>query len=160
MSSSDSNWPNLLKRLAADYPQFRLQPGERDYWSPERQTVFYAKNGRGKRRAWSLLHELAHALLSHREYQSDFELLKLEAQAWHQAQQLGLAYGVRISDRHIQRCLDTYRDWLHRRSTCPTCGLRSLQRDERHYDCANCGTRWSVTTERFNRPYRLRSKSA
>ena len=159
MSSSDNSWPNLLRRLRRDYPRIRLAPAERDYWSPENQTVFYNRRARGRRRSWSLLHELAHALLDHRQYQSDFELLKMEAQAWYRAGQLGDQYGIAISDRHVQHCLDTYRDWLHRRSTCPTCGVRSLQRDERHYDCGNCGTRWRVTAQRFNRPYRLKVRN-
>jgi replication factor C subunit 3/5 len=63
-------------------------------------------------------------------------------------------YDINIDDDHIQNCLDTYRNWLHLRSTCPECGIRTLQTDKYTYRCHNCHTIWKVTSERFCRPYR------
>jgi hypothetical protein len=51
--------------------------------------------------------------------------------------------------------LDTYRDWLYKRSICPTCTAKCLQQgDFVHYRCFNCHTTWRVTASRFCRAYR------
>jgi hypothetical protein len=103
---------------------------------------------------WSLLHETGHGLLVHADYQSDLELLHMEVAAWEKAKELGQAFGVQIDPNHIEDCLDTYRDWLHRRSTCPTCGSVSLQHNSTEYHCHNCNAMWQVSSSRFCRPYR------
>lgn len=59
-----------------------------------------------------------------------------------------------ISEDHIQDCLDSYRDWLHKRSLCPDCNLSSIQIDTHTYMCVFCHKKWHVTAERFCRPYR------
>jgi hypothetical protein len=141
---------DILPKLQRDFPDIAFTEGSDFYWSPQQQTVFYASQGD----AWSLLHELSHALLGHARYQSDFELLALEVAAWDKARVLAPDYGVTIDEDHIQDCLDTYRDWLHQRSTCPRCGTKSLQTDAQHYQCFNCQTIWKVTASRFCRPYR------
>jgi hypothetical protein len=105
--------------------------------------------------AWSLLHEVGHALLDHQSYDSDLELVEMESLAWQKAKEVGVAYGHTIDEDHIQDCIDTYRDWLHQRSACPNCDNRSLQQDARHYKCFNCGQTWAVSASRFCRPYRL-----
>jgi hypothetical protein len=60
---------------------------------------------------------------------------------------------VIIDEEHIQNCLDTYRDWLHKRSTCPRCDSHGLQTSEQ-YKCYNCRAVWRVGNERFCRAYR------
>ncbi|MES2970958.1 MAG: hypothetical protein V4702_01390 [Patescibacteria group bacterium] len=107
---------------------------------------------------WALVHEVAHALLDHQSYQTDAGLLKLEVEAWEKARDLGTKLDLSIDEEHIQECLNTYRDWLYARSTCPTCMLNSLQIDETTYQCLNCSTRWSVSGARFCRPYRMQSR--
>jgi hypothetical protein len=145
----------LLHKLAADFPTLNFQPGEQFCWSPEEKQVTFKLDSANERIGqWALLHEVAHALLGHNTYASDFELLQLEVAAWEKARQLAPGYGCEINADHIQDCLDTYRDWLHRRSTCPTCGNRSLQETHRQYSCFNCDTKWHVTASRFCRPYR------
>ncbi len=109
--------------------------------------------------SYGVLHELAHAQLGHRNYHSDFELIKLESLAWELAAEIGRKYKVEIDDEHIQNCLDTYRDWLHARSLCPSCGMHVLQKDPHHYRCFNCGAQWRVTSGHFVRPYRLSVKT-
>lgn len=144
----------FIKRLASDYPQFKFKSGVQEHWSPRTRTITYETSHSAKRLKYGLLHELAHALLDHNSYKSDFELLKLESLAWQTAAEIGLKYGVKIDQEHIQNCLDTYRDWLHRRSRCPTCGLHVLQSDTTTYKCFNCGASWQVSSGRFARSYR------
>lgn len=154
MISSDSSTKPIVERLAIDFPDFKFKAGSQDHWSPSTKTIIYNSGRPETELAYSLLHELSHALLGHRDYASDFELLKLESEAWTKAAELGVQYGVPISDEHIQNCLDTYRDWLHRRSTCPDCGMHVMQQSSRSYRCFNCNKEWSVTGDRFVRAYR------
>ncbi len=147
----------LLRRVKSDYPKLKLIKGSAFSWSPATNTITY-KSATDKVRSWSLLHELAHALLGHKSYGTDLELLLLEVAAWNKAKLLAEAYDIQIDDNHIQDCIDTYRDWLYQRSTCPLCSNTSLQQDSVTYRCFNCNTSWTVTASRFCRPYRLTSK--
>ncbi len=147
----------FIKRIEADYPQFHFKPGSQEHWSPRTKTITYDESASDDELRYGLLHELAHALLGHDNYRSDFELLKLESQAWETAVKVGRKYKINLDNEHIQDCLDTYRDWLHRRSKCPTCGMHVLQKDARTYQCFNCGASWQVSAGRFARPYRLKN---
>jgi predicted RNA-binding Zn-ribbon protein involved in translation (DUF1610 family) len=146
----------FIKKVAKDYPQFKFVPGPQEHWSPSTGTITYSQAEPLDELRYGLLHELAHAMLGHNSYKSDFELLKLESQAWELAAKIARKYGVKLDPDHIQDCLDTYRDWLHRRSKCPTCGMHVLQQDSRSYKCFNCGTGWRVSHRRFSRSYRRR----
>ncbi len=147
---------SFIKQVARDYPQFKFVPGSQEHWSPSSNTITYNQAEPLDELRYGLLHELAHALLDHKTYQSDFELLKLESQAWELAAKIGRKYRIKLDPDHIQDCLDTYRDWLHRRSKCPTCGMHVLQKDPTSYKCFNCGTTWTVSHRRFARAYRRR----
>jgi hypothetical protein len=150
----------LLTKLRQAFPELSFVSSTTFYWSPKERVVYYADTAQNKTIAtWSLLHELSHALLGHNTYSSDFELVALESAAWKRAVEIAPNYGVTIAEEHIQDCLDTYRDWLHKRSTCPTCSTHSLQTDSDTYNCINCGTKWHVTSSRFCRPYRLKTKT-
>lgn len=144
----------FIQRLKKDYPGFTIVKGSQEHWSPKKNTITFNPGQTPERIRFGILHELAHALLEHKNYSSDFELLKMESEAWHLAAKIGLKYGVTISEDHIQNCLDTYRDWLHRRSQCPTCDMHVLQDSSTVYKCFNCGTNWKVSSGRFVRPYR------
>ena len=144
----------LVAKLKRDFPQFNFRAGQSFCWSPNQQEIVYSSNNSKPASLWALLHELSHALLSHSSYSSDFELLRLEVAAWDKAQELEATYSQKINTEHIQNCLDTYREWLHRRSTCPTCGNSSLQQSTTKYHCFNCHAVWKVTASRFCRPYR------
>lgn len=159
MSSSSRRSKAFISRLRHDYPNFKFLPGKQEHWSPRSNTITYKSTEQTAQLRYGVLHELAHALLEHKTYHSDFELLKLESQAWELAAKIGHEYGVDISDDHIQNCLDTYRDWLHRRSTCPSCGMHVLQKDADNYHCFNCQTTWKVSSGRFVRPYRRTGKT-
>lgn len=146
---------SLLDKLSIDYPDITFVQGDAFYWSPNDRSVTYGVGSTQPQVArWSLLHETAHGILNHTEYRTDFELMELEVAAWQQARVLAKHYGLKIDPEHIQDCLDTYRDWLHRRSMCPTCGTVSIQKDSRTYQCFNCKTAWHVSSSRFCRPYR------
>lgn len=146
---------DLLKQLQNDFGHVSVCSGQHFSWSPATKEVIYKHGNKGSDDLWSLLHEFGHAALGHKNYRSDFELVKLEVDAWQKAKQLATNYGLQIDNDHIQDCLDTYRDWLHRRSVCPTCGCQSLQHDNQPvYECFNCHTTWRVSASRFCRPYR------
>ena len=100
----------------------------------------------------ALLHEVSHALLGHFTYASDFELLVMEAEAWHKTMQLCDDFGVRVDQAYIEDCISTYDAWLTARSTCPACQnlcLSSKQPDI--YTCFACGAKWLASSDRFNR---------
>ena len=154
MTTSSKMSSVLVDQIILDYPQFKFRPGSQEHWSPKFNTITYSQSEPLDELRYGLLHELAHALLGHNTYQSDFELLKLESEAWQLAAKIGKKYHVRLNDDHIQDCLDTYRDWLHRRSKCPTCGMHVMQQDSVTYRCFNCDTSWQVSSRRFVRSYR------
>lgn len=160
MSLSAKQWQKLISQLALDYPEVSFANGAKDCWSPSAKLVVINEVEQLPNRAWSLLHELSHALLDHQSFKSDFELLKLEVQAWQKAKGIALAHGFDISEDHIQDCLDSYRDWLHKRSTCPDCQLRAAQNGPSTYRCYNCGKLWKVSDSRLKRPYRISVKPA
>ena len=147
----------LIDRLQAEFPDLRFTSGRQFYWSPETSEIFYKASSHDQQAIWSLLHETGHALLGHQNYKADFELLKLEVAAWERARELAVSLGLKIDEDHIEDCLDTYRDWLYKRSICPNCTTKCLQQgDFVHYRCFNCHTTWRVTASRFCRAYRLR----
>lgn len=147
----------LAKTLAAEFPQLSFRPGNKFYWSAPTAEVVYNASASGDTALWSLLHETSHALLNHQSYRNDFELIEMEVAAWEHAKQLSQQFGLPpIDENHLQDCLDTYRDWLHKRCVCPRCGTKNLQADSQHYHCFNCSTRWRVTTSRFCRTYRTK----
>jgi hypothetical protein len=145
----------LIAKLHQTYPQLTFTAGKQFCWSPETSEIFYRAAAPGKTASWSLLHETGHALLEHQTYKADFELLRLEIAAWERARELADDLKITIDEDHIQDCLDTYRDWLYKRSICPTCSTKCLQQsDYVHYRCFNCHTVWKVSANRFCRAYR------
>ncbi len=148
-----------IKRL---YPEVQFKLSNTFYWSPNDQTVYYCNDDNDQESLWALLHETGHGILGHKQYFSDLELVLLEVVAWEKAKELASqlfaqnakSASVEIDEEHIQDCLDSYRDWLHKRSLCPDCHLSSIQIDEHTYACVFCHKKWKVTAERFCRPYR------
>lgn len=151
----------LVTLIRNDYPDLSLVEAPQFSWHAGHNVVsFKSSCPGGQKDTWALLHELGHALLSHSAYHYDFELLKLEAAAWAKSHEIALKYGIDIDDDYVQDCLDTYRDWLHLRATCPKCLTRSLQITPERYSCFNCQAEWSVSRNRFCRPYRLQKVEA
>jgi hypothetical protein len=134
----------LLPILKVDFPEVTFHSGTDFMWSPKQKLITYNPKQTGEIAIWALLHELAHAELNHATFEDDLELLQIELEAWKKAKEIGIKYKITIDNDHIEDCLDTYRDWLHSRATCPSCGVVSLQLKTGEYRCFNCKTLWKV----------------
>jgi len=138
---------SLLPKLEQQYPQLLFTPGERFAWSPDAHTVFYDQAD--TQNTDLLLHELAHGLLEHHDYSKDIELVAMETEAWDKAVELAASYDATISDDTVQDNLDTYREWLHARSTCPKCDATGYQSGKSEYTCVACSHTWRVNEARI-----------
>lgn len=147
---------NLVTSLKSQYPKLSFKTGDVFSWSSSRQTITYVHSDQADN-ICDLLHELGHAILVHSAYDSDMELLTKEVAAWKQAKEISMQLGISIDDDHIEQCLDSYRDWIFKRSSCPECRVQGIQKSPELYFCLNCVNTWHVTKSRFCRPYR-RSK--
>jgi hypothetical protein len=150
---------SLIGKLKTSFPQFTFLPATQACWSPEDQQVYYDASSSNQSSIWSLLHELGHAILDHESYSTDIDLLQKEVAAWARASVIAQQYGIVIDSNYAQNCLETYRNWLYKRSTCPECGAHGIQNASRQYYCLNCNTRWNVSTSRFCRPYRGKAEN-
>lgn len=136
---------SLLARLKIDYPRLRFIKGDEFLWSHSDNAIYYLAYEQAEA---YLLHELSHYLLGHSDFKWDVELLAMERKAWEEAKLLAQQYDVNISEDFIQSNLDTYRDWLHARSTCPNCQANGLQIDEKMFHCIACNHDWKVNEAR------------
>ena len=130
---------SLIKSLRTDYPQFIYMKASSFQWSHNEHTIYYTCENDD---CTLLFHELSHALLNHAEYNRDIELIAIERDAWDKSKEIAANYGVIIDDDYVQSNLDTYRDWLHARSTCPKCSATGLQTDKHSYKCLACSNQW------------------
>jgi len=55
----------------------------------------------------------------------------MEAAAWEKALELAKTYGITLDQEVSEKHLNTYRDWMHARSTCPKCEATGI-RQKRH----------------------------
>ncbi len=137
---------SLLKRIARDNPDISFTPGETFSWNHAAKEIIYDPTHQSPAQ---LLHELAHALLGHQTYQRDIQLVGMERDTWEYARTtLGPQYKVVISDEIIQLSLDSYRDWLHARSTCPQCDATGIEQRKQQYLCPACAYTWRVNEAR------------
>lgn len=136
---------SLIQQLKADYPRLSFAKGSDFSWSPSNATVYYKQEPGSDP---FLLHELSHGLLGHSEYGRDIELITMERAAWDKASELAAIYGRAIDESLIETTLDSYRDWLHARSTCPACQATGLQTKKCIYTCPACSHSWRVNEAR------------
>lgn len=129
---------NLVKQLKSDYPQFNFQISDQFLFRPEEQTIFYIPN----QDATCLIHELAHAILQHFDYEFDIELLKIESEAWQLTSKLATRYNLKLPHKFIDQAMDSYRDWLDCRSRCPKCDTVGFQLKNGKYQCLECRANW------------------
>ena len=131
----------ILNQLKKDYPQFKFIKGNNYFWSSTKKAVYY----RLPINLSLVLHELGHGVLGHTDYDLDIDLVKKEADAWRKAQQLAENYNLKIGAALIKSKLETYKNWLNKRSRCPNCGLIGIQNaTSLNYSCINCHQKWSV----------------
>ena len=137
---------SLVETLRRDFPAVLFVATDGiPRWLPEEKTIYYTDGDDA-----NLLHELGHALLGHKSFTQDVELLHSERDAWEKAREIGERYGVKISEKRIEDAMDKYRDWLHERSLCPDCGQTGLQRrSDSQYECFNCLTVWKANDARI-----------
>lgn len=150
---------SLIPQLKTDFPQFRFSSSDEFRWSPKEATIYYDISSNDPS---TLLHELSHAILDHKDYTKDISLLELERDAWEYARQtLAPRYDIVVLDDTVQDSLDTYRDWLHARSTCPNCSATGVQQQQKAYKCLACRTIWRVNDARFCslRRYKLKNNT-
>jgi len=138
---------SIISKLKINYPQFVFKEANRFLWAPNEQTVYYS-NKIDNCSAF-LFHELSHAILDHNNYNFDVELIAMERDAWDTAVKIASNYNIKIKDNIIQLTLDTYRDWLHKRSTCPACSATGIQSNKNQYKCLACGNEWRVNEARI-----------
>lgn len=138
---------SLIHKLKTTFTAISFVEAEQFSWSPSEQTVFY--NPEAPQASHLLLHELSHAALGHREYRRDIELVAMETAAWEKAKEYAETYSVRFNEDVIQDHLDTYRDWLHARSSCPNCSANGYQIERFEYECPACSHRWRVNEARL-----------
>lgn len=115
-------------------------------WDHAANTIFYKTTGLDN--PYYLLHEAGHAALGHQEYPDDMALIAMERAAWDEALALGAQYGIVIPDDSIEDALDSYRDWIHARATCPKCRAIGIQATQETYRCIACHTDWKVNEAR------------
>jgi sulfur relay (sulfurtransferase) DsrC/TusE family protein len=159
MTSHEALKPNdILRSIERTYPHLRFMESSQCMWSPTEKTVYYTPL-KSKESLYSLLHEAAHGILQHKTYSYDVDLLLKEVDAWEQAKQIAKTYSVKIDEDYLESAIDTYRDWLHERSTCPICQVVTLETKPQHYKCINCDNTWAVSAARFHRTYRMNTKN-
>ena len=133
-------------QLQAALPNLTLKEGEIFGWDHTAHAVTYDPSH--PQLEPLLLHEVGHAMLGHTNYKRDIELIEMERAAWEEAEKLGEQYSVVIDESLVEETLDTYRDWLHERSTCPHCRATGVQTGARQYTCLACQHIWRVNEAR------------
>ena len=137
----------LIQRVQSDYPDIIFAAGDEFHWSAPTKTIQY--NPALPSASEQLLHELSHAILRHTHYTKDIDLIGMERDAWEHARHVAPTYDFAISDDTIQDALDSYRDWLHARSTCPGCQATGIQTKQQAYRCLACHQQWNVNEARL-----------
>ncbi|MFI5212805.1 MAG: hypothetical protein ACHQTE_02490 [Candidatus Saccharimonadales bacterium] len=137
---------SLTTKLQADFPAFTFALSDQFRWSPDEKVISIDQTSDDSA---TLLHELAHAALGHSHFSKDIELIEMERDAWEYASKtLGPGYNVAIDEDVVQGALDSYRDWLHARSTCPECSATGIETKKNNYKCLACTSTWRVNDAR------------
>ncbi len=138
------------KHIRRDYPNLTFTASDTFRWLPSTNTIEYV-SAATERELYLLLHELGHASLHHDTYTNDIGLLDMEREAWNYA--LSTLVPRYELDRTVAQsiaddALDSYREWLHRRSTCPNCSAVGIESTKHHYVCLVCEQTWRVNEAR------------
>lgn len=135
---------NLIANIQTVFPTITLQKSDHFAWNPESSTVFYDTTDIEK-----LFHELGHATLEHDAFSRDIDLIKMERDAWKKAHEIAAHFHQHISLDTQEDAMDSYREWLHARSSCPTCSQNGIQVSASEYRCPLCESTWRVNDARI-----------
>ena len=137
----------LIAAIKEDYPDFTIKQGSRFCWKPPKTIIYEPETAYPPAHfALLTLHELGHAVSGHKDYKTTVERLKIESEAWCAARRLFKNYQKRgilpknwtFNEEFIEQELDTYRGWLHLKTTCKTCGLTMYQTKDGTFHCPRC----------------------
>lgn len=142
---------SIISRLQELHPDYSFVAGNTFRWNPIDKIIEYDNNDFNEDGLQLLVHELGHAELGHSSFSSDIELIRKEVAAWDYVKQHASRYQIPYDEDLAERCLDSYRVWLDQRSCCPECGSTGYQPDEDVYQCINCYSQWSVSTDQQSR---------
>ena len=127
----------FLAKVRGNFPEVRFKAGNKFSFRPPK-TVFFDKNCDENFSSLLLLHELGHFLCGKFEFKTEIERLKIEVLAWEKAKKLAPLYGILIDEELIENELNSYRNWLHQKSRCPSCGLTRFQTLDGVFYCPKC----------------------
>ena len=138
-----------IKDIVGQFPELRFEQGESLCWNPTKKSITHPGKD-SLDTIYGLIHEIAHAKLTHSSFLHDIELIKMEREAWNLACEIAQdKFDIKISGEYIEDCLDSYRDWLYRRSLCPRCALSGFQVNSHEYSCPHCLIDWNVPVSRL-----------
>ena len=126
---------SFLETLKTVYPSFTFKPGRKFLFRPKK-TILYLESNENFRLL--LLHELAHALLGHFSFDRSLERLQIERDAWEKTRELCDLHSVPFNESLAEAELNTYRDWVHQKTLCKTCGATCLEVNSESLFCPNC----------------------
>lgn len=124
----------LIDCLEQDYPELRFREGKKFLFRPPKTIVL----GSEKPFDLLLLHEVGHYLCGHVSFNTEPERLRCECEAWEKARELCDRYNVEYDEEIVQQELDSYRNWLDKKSRCPSCGLTRFQTPDGAFHCPRC----------------------
>lgn len=125
----------FLAKVKSDFPDLRFREGTKFAFRPPSTIIIGSEEPND---SLLLLHELGHALSGHRSFDTEVKRIKMEREAWDKARELASDYGVKYDEDLVENELDTYRDWLHKKTRCPKCGLTRFQTPDGGYHCPRC----------------------
>ena len=125
----------FLAKIKSDHPEFNFRRGKRFSFRPPKTIIVGPSE---KDDELLLLHELGHAMSGHKTFNTGAERLKMEREAWEKARELASSYGVEFDDSLAEAELDTYRDWLDKKTRCKKCGLTCYQTPDGVIHCPRC----------------------
>ncbi|MBQ6460825.1 hypothetical protein IJJ36_00090 [Candidatus Saccharibacteria bacterium] len=125
----------FLAKIRSDYPEFSFREGKRFSFRPPKTIIMRSNEENGE---LLLLHELGHALSGHKTFDTGARRLKMEREAWEKVREIAPKYGVGFDDSLVEVELDTYRDWLDKKTRCKKCGLTCYQTPDGVNHCPRC----------------------
>ena len=125
----------LFDKVRQDHPGLRFRRGVKFLFRPPR-TIVLGPEEPGDDLIF--MHELGHALSGHRDFRTNIERMRCECEAWEKARELCGKYGVTFDEDFAETELESYRNWLDKKSRCPICGLTRFQTPDGAFHCPKC----------------------